>query len=230
MVFAIDKKTDPKAYQSAREKCKSKSGKAKSRCTRFEYLKQCQANRGGAESSACLDVGKKSRLLDTYKEQKWVYLRPYLSGREIACGTKASRKGHACRPTVTVPGARAKTILELLRDKSWLSAWPGSSNCRKLNRMAAYKDARGPGIIMYWSTGKFYDKEKAQMNEFRALYELTEKQFRKLLRKHDKDVAREFQDINSVKGSCVAETKSVSKASPKPPASKSKSTPSSRKE
>ena len=152
-----------------------------------------------------------------------MYLRPYLNGRKIFCGTKASRKGHACRPTVSVPGARAKTILELLQDKSWLSAWPGSSNCRKLNRMAAYKDARGPEIIMYWSTGKFYDKKERQMNEFRALYELTEKQFRKRLRKHDKDIAREFQDINTVKPTCAPQAKAI------PKISKSKSTPPSPK-
>ena len=201
-VYAINKKGDPAAYKTATEKCKTKQGKSRSKCVRFEYLEQCRINRAGAESAVCLDKTKPSRLLQTYTDQKWVYLRPYLQGQTIPCGTSAARKGHACRPTVRVDGARAKTVSELLKDDKWLSAWAGTSNCRKLNRMAAYKDARGGSIIMYWSNGKFYDREARSMNEFRALYELSEKQFRSLLRKHDKQVAKEFQDIKTVKGRC----------------------------
>lgn len=204
-LHAIDKKADPGAYNEALRKCKRKKGKSKSRCVRAEYLSGCQRNRGGAESSACLDKTRPSRLLQVYDEQKWVYLRPLLRGQKIACGTMASRKGHACRPTVVVKSARAKTVSQLLADKTWLSAWPGSSNCRKLNRLATYKDARGSGITMYWNTGKFYDRETKTMNDFRALYELSERQFRSKLRRHDKEIAKEFQDINMVKGKCGLE-------------------------
>ena len=130
-----------------------------------------------------------------FREQKWVYVRPLLQdNRRLMCGTLASRQGHACRPTVKVAGARARTVREMLEDPEWLPEWAGA-NVRKLNRLAAYKDARGRGITMYWGNGRYRDREQGTMHSFRPLYDMSEREFRRVLRGHDKQVAKEFNDV-----------------------------------
>ena len=155
---------EPEAYLRAQRACARKEGRNKSKCIAARYLEQCRK----VDESVCLDPARPSRL-QMYRKQKWVYLRPLLqSNTRVFCGTRASRKGHACRPTVRVEGARTKTVKDMLEDPGWLPEWSGS-NDRKLNRLAAYKDARGSGITMYWSRGRFRDSSTRTLHDFRAL-------------------------------------------------------------
>lgn len=192
---ALDVTADKRAYAHALKKCQDKRGKSKSRCVREVYLNKCQANNNGAESSECLDQSRTSRLLDKYQRQKWVYLAPYLRGEKIMCGSRSKMRGRSCRPTVKVKGARARTVDELLKDPEWLKAWHSGGNVRKLNRMAAYKDARTTAVIMYWNKGTFYDKSTKTMNNFRPFYDMSENQFRKLIADHSPEVAKAFSDM-----------------------------------
>ena len=181
---------EPKAYLRARRKCKGKQGRERSACIVRKYLEHCRK----VDESVCLDKTRGSRL-NMFHAQKWVYLRPLLQEqRRLVCGTLASRKGHACRPTVRVEGARAKTVDDMLNDPEWLPRWEGA-NVRKLNRLAAYKDARGSEITMYWGRGRYRDTDRKTVHDFRPFNAMSEKEFRRVLRTHDKQVAKEFEDI-----------------------------------
>jgi hypothetical protein len=199
--LSVNFDANPEAYEFAKERCKTLTYKQKSKCIRTKFIERCKNENENQDAESCFNQNL-SRM-EIFKQQKWVYLRPYLNGLRgegkeiIGCGTIAARRGHACRPTVEVNSERAhaKTIDQLLNDKDWLKDFTGS-NLKKLNRLAAYKDARGSRVIMFWSRGKFFDKVDKTSKSFHAYNEMSEQRFRSLLRRFNSQIALEFEDLN----------------------------------
>jgi hypothetical protein len=190
----MNKKTE--SYNDALLECTREMGKkssiGRSTCIRGKYIDNCK------KSGKCSYDPKHVSRLKKWDTQKWVYLTAFLlDGDMIQCGTmQNSEQGKACRPLYRHGDKGAISIKDMLTDNKWFVVQKHVSPVKKLNRMSNYKDARKNDVKMMWEKGVFYDVQSGERRNFETMLYMPEGEFRKELKKYDKDVAKNFVDLD----------------------------------